>query len=289
MIINCQKCSTRLQVDETKIHTRPFIIRCPKCNTSVESEGLTPATEQSAPVAKAPANGGAPANGSASATGAPAVVRPPANGSAPGAATAPAPSPEVDQSTPAPLFESAQKNTETNSAASAAERLAELLAGLLNQPAATGRGKANARRSWDPRKALLCVPESNRESIARGLAEQDYQVFVAEDTRQAVDRMRENEVDVVLLDSRFDPSEQGAIFVTREVNILRPAQRRRLFFVLLSPTMRTMDAHAAFLSNVNAIININELEELPKLLERRLNEFNAIYREYNVALGTTAL
>jgi hypothetical protein len=42
--------------------------------------------------------------------------------------------------------------------------------------------------------------------------------------------MRENQLDVVLLDQRFDPVEQGTVFVTREVNVLRPAQRRRLFF-----------------------------------------------------------
>ena len=101
--------------------------------------------------------------------------------------------------------------------------------------------------------------------------------------------MRENELDTVLLDSRFDPAEQGAIFVTREVNILRPAQRRRLFFVLLSPSLRTMDAHTAFLSNVNAIVNVNELEELPRLLERRLREYNELYKEFNNALGVPAL
>jgi len=235
-------------------------------------------------IASPPASVTAPTNG-----GNPSAVSTPANGNNPSVVGAPAPTPGVDQPTPAPLFESPQKNPEASSAASAAERLADLLAGLLNQPVSRGRGKANTRPSWDPRKALLCVPEGNRESVARALAEHDYQVFVAEDTRQAVDRMRENEVDVVVLDSRFDPSEQGAIFVTREVNILRPPQRRRLFFVLLSPTMRTMDAHAAFLSNVNAIVNINELEELPKLLERRIREFNEIYREYNIALGTAAL
>ncbi len=67
--------------------------------------------------------------------------------------------------------------------------------------------------------------------------------------------MRENRMDVVLLDQEFDPTEQGAAFVTREVTVLRPAQRRRLFFVLLSPVLRTMEAHAAFLNNVNAIVN----------------------------------
>jgi CheY-like chemotaxis protein len=133
------------------------------------------------------------------------------------------------------------------------------------------------------------VPEGNRETAARGLAENGYQVFVAQDTRQAVDRMREKDLDIVLLDPRFDPGEQGAIFVTREVNILRPPQRRRLFFVLLSPSLRTMDAHTAFLNNVNAIINVNEIEELPGLLERRVREYNDLYKEFNSALGVPAL
>jgi hypothetical protein len=194
-----------------------------------------------------------------------------------------------EQPSPAPLFELESKGEIAKVEVSATERLADLLAGLVNQPSAAGRGVSMARPSWDPRKVLVCVPEDSRESIARGLAENDYQVFVAQDTRQAVDRMRENALDVVLLDPRFDPSEQGQVFVTREVNILRPAQRRRLFFVLLSPSLRTMDSHTAFLNNVNAIINVNEIEELPKLIEHRVREYNELYKEFHNALGVTAL
>jgi len=256
MIIICQKCSARLQVDETKIPTRPFTIRCPKCNSSVDSGSPSPAVEQSAT-----AVGNSPSTEN----------------------------PRFDQPTPAPLFEQQQKDDEASSSGSATERLAELLSGLLNQPASASRGLPSARRSWNPRKVLVCVPEGNRELVARGLAGNGYQVFVAQDTRQAVDRMRENELDVVLLDPRFDPAEQGTIFVTREVNILRPAQRRRLFSVLLSPSLRTMDAHTAFLNNVNGIINVNDIEELPELLERRVREYNALYKEFNIALGVTAL
>lgn len=256
MIIICQKCSSRLQVDETKISTRPFIIRCPKCSSSVDSGGPNPAIEKSAT-----AVGHSPSTEN----------------------------PRLDQTAPAPLFEPQQKKTEASSGASATERLAELLSGLLEQPVSPGAGLPNTRRSWDSKKALICIPEANRELVARGLAENGYQVFVAQDTRQAVDRMREAELDVVLLDPRFDPPEQGAIFVTREVNILRPAQRRRLFFVLLSPSLRTMDAHTAFLSNVNGIVNVNDIAELPGLLERRVREYNALYKEFNVALGLTAL
>lgn len=254
MIITCQKCSSRLQVDETKIPPQPFTIRCPKCNSKVESGH--PGTEESTTAA-----GNSPTSEN----------------------------PLLDQPTPAPLFELQQDGGMISSGTSATERLAALLSGLINSQPSAGRGASKVRPAWDPRKALVCVPEENRELIARDLTENGYQVFVANDTRQAVDRMRENELDVVILDSRFDPVEQGAIFVTREVNILRPAQRRRLFFVLLSPSLRTMDAHTAFLNNVNAIINVNELEELPKLLERRIREYNELYREFNSVLGVSAL
>jgi CheY-like chemotaxis protein len=193
-----------------------------------------------------------------------------------------------DQPSPAPLFEFQQKDDPASTNASGTERLVELLSGLINQPSA-GRGLPKSRPSWDPRKALVCVPEGSRELVARGLAENGYQVFVAQDTRQGVDRMRENELDIVVLDPRFDPAEQGAIFVTREVNILRPNQRRRLFFVLLSPSLRTMDAHTAFLNNVNAIINVNEIEELPRLLERRIRDYNELYKEFNNVLGVPSL
>ena len=96
-------------------------------------------------------------------------------------------------------------------------------------------------------------------------------------------------MDMVLLEPQFDPGEQGSVFVIREINILRPPQRRRLFFVLLSPSMRTLDAHAAFLNNVNAIVNVNDVEELPRIMDVALREYNELYREFYGAFSLTAL
>ena len=256
MIIVCQKCDTRLQVDDAKVPSRPFVIKCPKCNSSVDSALSSSTLEQ----------------GAVNLGGSPATEQP-----------------RFDEPTPAPLFELESNNSAGGVEVSATERLAELLSGLMNQTAAPGRNSSKQRPSWDPRKALVCVTEEQRNSVARGLAEDGYQVFVAQDTRQAVDRMRENPLDVVVLDSRFDPVEQGPVFVTREVNILRPAQRRRLFFVLLSPSLRTMDSHTAFLNNVNAIVNVNEVDELPKLIEHRVREYNELYKEFNHSLGMPEL
>jgi predicted Zn finger-like uncharacterized protein len=253
MIIVCQKCSTRLQIDEEKSPQRPFNVRCPKCNNTVSSGPASPATEQSAL-----AIGGSPATDH----------------------------PRFEQSTARtyqPATESPVKDPATND--DALRMIVDLLAKGSGQRA----DNPMARPAWDKRKALVCTSEPYRETVARKLSDTGFHVFVAEETRQAVETMRANKMDVVLLEPQFDPAEQGSAFVIREINVLRPPQRRRLFFLLLSPSLRTMDAHAAFLSNVNAVVNTADVEELPRIMEVALREFNELYRDFYSASGLTAL
>lgn len=251
MIIVCPKCATRLQVDQEKSPTRPFNVRCPKCSSTISSGGASPAVEQSAF-----AVGGSPA-------------------------------------TDHPRFEAAtarayEPPTQPNAAAPSSDAL-QMLAELLGNSTSREREQPGARPAWDKRKALVCSAEPLREPVARKLTDSGYQVFVAEETRQAIETMRSKQMDVVLLDPQFDPTEQGSAFVVREVNVLRPSQRRRLFFVLLSPSLRTMDAHAAFLNNANAIVNVNDLEDLDRVMDIALREYNELYREFFSASGLTAL
>jgi predicted Zn finger-like uncharacterized protein len=253
MIIVCQKCSTRLQVDEEKSPNRPFNVRCPKCNSTISSGPASPATEQSAL-----AVGGSPATDH----------------------------PRFEQST-ARAYDPVKPSTSEGTVAT--DDTVRMLMDLLTKSSGHNADNPTARPAWDKRKALVCTSEPYREAIARKLAEIDFQVFVAEDTRQAIETMRANKMDVVLLEPQFDLAEQGSLFVIREINVLRPAQRRRLFFVLLSPSLRTMDAHAAFLNNVNTIVNINDLEELQRIMEVALREYNELYREFYSAFSLTAL
>jgi DNA-binding response OmpR family regulator len=162
--------------------------------------------------------------------------------------------------------------------------LAKLLAEALHH-ADVGSKKTRApkRPAWERRKALVCASPAYREAIAISLP--DYEVFVAENMAQALGRMREERMDVVILDANFDPVEQGVAFVTREVKLLRPSERRRLFLVYLTSGVRTMDLHAAFLHNVNLVINPSDLEQLPEALEVSIRHFNELYRDYKDALG----
>jgi response regulator RpfG family c-di-GMP phosphodiesterase len=134
------------------------------------------------------------------------------------------------------------------------------------------------------RRALICASSEHRFAVARALVENGYEAFVAEDTTQAIERMREDQMDVVLLDPQFDIQEQGAAFIKREVSALRPAARRRLFFVHLLPDARSGDQHAAFVNHANLTINPAEIEEMPYVLERAIRNFNELYRDFNRAL-----
>src|SRR5262245_54153971 len=48
MIIVCQKCATRLQIDDEKSPSRPFTVKCPKCNTTNNCGNGNSSLEQSA-------------------------------------------------------------------------------------------------------------------------------------------------------------------------------------------------------------------------------------------------
>jgi predicted Zn finger-like uncharacterized protein len=253
MIIVCPTCSTRLQIDDEK-SSSPFSVRCPKCNNAVSQGNTSAGSEQ-----------GALSIGTSPSTG---RVRFEPN-VAPAYQVAPAP----DQVAAGPTTEDALR----------------MLVELLSNGMKPTTGSALGRPPWNKRKALICTQEKYRDGIARRLVESDYQVFVPADTAQAVETMRTNQLDVVLLDVEFDMLEQGAAFVVREINVLRPPQRRRLFFVLLSSSLRTMDSHSAFLNNVNAVVNVADLDQLQRVLEIGLREFNELYKEFNVAFKLPAI
>jgi predicted Zn finger-like uncharacterized protein len=256
MVLICTKCEARLQLDEAKTPTRPFTVRCPKCQTSitVAAEGeISPAEE-------------------------PVLSRSP-----------------FERPTTAPRFTLDPEESKGLAAGQGGTMpglndLAKLLADAMRQTdgvVATGRGRI--RPSWDRRKVLVCASPAYREVIARPLAEQAYDVFVAENMAQGLGRMREERMDIVILDANFDPLEQGVAFITREVRLLRPSERRRLFFVYLTSGVRTMDLHAAFLHNVNLVINPSDVEQIPEALEVSLRHFNELYRDYVRALDVAPI
>ncbi len=255
MLLNCPECETRLQLDEANTPPYPFKIRCPKCQASVTVE--SPTTQPSA-TEVAPESTVTPAADSTS------LYQRPVS---------------------APLFnaKSVEQAATDTSIASPLNDLAAILTEALSN-AGTKPKAGMAKRPWSRRKVLVCSSPAYRETIARLLGDGDYEVYVAENMPQALGRMREDRMDVIVLDANFDPLEQGVAFVTREVKLMRPLERRRLFLVYLSSSARTMDLHAAFLHNVNLVVNPSDIADLPDALQVSIRHYNELYRAFNHAL-----
>jgi predicted Zn finger-like uncharacterized protein len=265
MIVICSGCLMRLQLDDAKIPSRPFVVRCPKCQQVITAQPPTDVSSQ-----------GALGLGESPATE----------------------NPRIDHLAPAPLYQPETPTEDStpatvpaaSPAATDANELVRLLAALLQRGAPVAEKQYGATRlAWERRRALVCVSNQHRDAVARTLSENDYQVFVAADTTQAIERMREERMDVIILDTDFDKVEQGAVFVNREVHNLHPAERRRLFLVQLNATSRTLDTHAAFVHNVNLVINAADIENIPRTLERAIRDFNDLYRNFNTALNLAAI
>jgi predicted Zn finger-like uncharacterized protein len=257
MVIVCQNCKSRFQLDDAKVPSGAFTVRCSKCQNTV--------------VCKTP-------NGSQENV---------ALGELP-----PTTYPRPQQIVPAPLFRPGGANDELlGPPAEPLPEVNEVTRALFSLLRQSGQGDQalQVKPSWDRQRALVCSSTKYREAIARSVAQGSYEVFVAEDTRQATERMRRDRIDVTILDPEFDAIEQGAAFVTREVNVLRPVNRRRMFFVQLSSSVRTMDMHAAFLHNVNLLVNFHDIDNLGQILDQALLEFNTLYKEFNSALGLSPL
>jgi ActR/RegA family two-component response regulator len=252
-----------LQLDEAKTPARPFAVRCPKCQTNVNVQ---------------PNGEGLAASNSDQLTASPEAS--PRN-----------PVPAFERPATAPRFQTRENDRiggSPNENTSGLSDIAKLLAEALNQ--STGQSGASRKRpAWDRRKVLVCASPAYREAIAESLIAQDYDVFVAENMVQGLGRMREERMDVIVLDASFDPLEQGVAFITREVRLLRPSERRRLFFVYVTSGVRTMDLHAAFLHNVNLVVNPSDVEQLPEALEVSIRHYNDLYRPFNRALDITPI
>lgn len=133
--------------------------------------------------------------------------------------------------------------------------------------------------------ALVCEPDPRRrQAIQAALADLEYQITVAENSRDALKRMRYHTYDVLVVNEEFDtdtPESNGVLIYLERLSM---AVRREMFVVLMSGRYRTMDNMTAFLKSVNLVVNNNNAEDFGKILSRGLTENLSFYRLFREKL-----
>ncbi len=241
MIIRCDNCSVSLQLDESKIPSGNFTVRCPRCQNMLrankDAKGKVSSTVQ-----------------------------------------------QLEENKPAAIasngdFAEKASEFEINNA------LRSLLSALQS-------GKASLETDDDtvakPRRVLLCLG-SQKEAVAKILADSGYRVYIAETPAQANERLREGKTEIVLFSPDFAAEYGGAAIIQQKANAMYSSERRRLYLVSLEDEGTTMNAHDAFLRNLNLIVNTGDIQQLPLILNRALHDFNDLYHYLNTGLGVEAI
>lgn len=133
--------------------------------------------------------------------------------------------------------------------------------------------------------ALICEPyTAARKKLAAVLKKLDFYIVEAEDTRDALKRMRYHLFDLLVVDESFDTSESDENGVLIYVRSLEMAVRRRMFVVMLSNRLRSLNQLTALHKSVNLIINHRHLDRLEEILSRSLVEERHFYDVFNESL-----
>jgi CheY-like chemotaxis protein len=162
--------------------------------------------------------------------------------------------------------------------------LTELFSSLANRGVA-GEGAG----SWARRRILLCHNDDGvRQRMREALEEANYELHVADNALDALAQLRETKDEIIVLDPQFDQAKQGGVAMLQHVNGLTPNYRRRVYLVLVSPQLKTLDTYLAFINGVNLTVNVDDIGEFQQIIERSIRDFNETYHPFNQAAGLAA-
>lgn len=252
MIVICPNCTTKLQLEASKVPSRAFSVRCPKCQHIVNAQPPAQTSQRDALAA----GGDMPPSAR--------PQQPQGGAAAPASPASPA---------------------EPQDGAGPESEVLRMLASLLSREG----GAASSRHGMERRRALVCAGAANGGEVVRALSRGGFEVFAPDNVPMASEALREGNVAVVVLDPEFDVRERGHSAICGELASMRMPERRRVLFVQISDSARTGDAHAAFVVGANLVVNTKDVRELPFTLQRNLRDLNELYRDFNKALGVPEL
>lgn len=139
-----------------------------------------------------------------------------------------------------------------------------------------------------PRRALLCLG-NKRDAVAKILVDAGYKVYLAQTPAQANERMREGKTEILIFSPDFAAEFGGAAILQQKLNAMYSSERRRVFLVSVEDNGATLSAHEAFIRNLNLIVNSNDVEKLPLIMNRALRDYNELYHYFNTATGASSI
>ena len=144
-----------------------------------------------------------------------------------------------------------------------------------------------AGRSLDEpeRLALVCADDAGRQAAIRAALEQlGLSLQIAKDAAEAIDVLRKNAYEVVVLDEEFQGATPLDNPVLKAIAVMPITMRRYVLVALVGKDLKTSDNMTAFAKSVNVVINLADLPQLAGILRRAIADNNEFYRVYRQVL-----
>ncbi|MBW1770538.1 MAG: zinc-ribbon domain-containing protein [Deltaproteobacteria bacterium] len=127
--------------------------------------------------------------------------------------------------------------------------------------------------------ALICEQdEAAREKIRSALQEMRYNITDAASTRDALKYMRFHNFELVVLNEGFDGGDPESNYVLKYLAQLSTRIRRDVFVILAGDGFATGDNMTAFNKSVNFVLNLEDVDELERVLKLSLADHEEFYR-----------
>ena len=133
--------------------------------------------------------------------------------------------------------------------------------------------------------ALVCESDSAvLKKIVNNLNLLEYHVTVSDSGRDALKKMRYHQYDLVVVNETFSSEGPDANMVLLYLERLTMSVRRKMFVVMISNKFRTMDQMMAFRYSVNIIVNTKNVDDIGKVIQRGLTDYEFFYGVFQETL-----
>ncbi len=134
--------------------------------------------------------------------------------------------------------------------------------------------------------ALVCESDALiREKIRPSLDILEYHITEVPNSREALKKMRYHNYDLVVINEYFDTQDPDTNPLLIYLERMAMDMRRNIFVTLLTSRFRTMDHMIAFQKSVNLILNLRNIDDFDKIIQRGIADFGLFYKVYKESLN----
>jgi predicted Zn finger-like uncharacterized protein len=153
-----------------------------------------------------------------------------------------------------------------------------------------GEGYDAAEKPFDfieeeGKTALVCESDALiREKIRPSLKILEYHITEVPNSREALKKLRYHSYDLIVINEYFDSQDPDTNPLLIYLERMGMEMRRNIYVTMLTSRFRTMDHMIAFQKSVNMVLNIRNVDDFDKIIQRGIADFGLFYKVYKESM-----